>query len=241
MNNTIVNDVERIVKDGLVAVVDGVNYSAANLKKVCDDREPKALVIESLTCLCDLLEWNIDGLNKEELLIVVNDYDGVSLLGKINPESQNRFCYVKVELDKSGKQFPFGQFLDVEDCIIKLQSMFVPSEDLAELIAFVSRLTINNTIQAEDDGCSQSATIVSGISGALKVNQKAPSIVELAPRRTFSGITQPMSKFLFRMKAVEGRVPVCALFEADGGAWRNDAMMSIKSFLTDKTPVKVIA
>lgn len=43
-------------------------------------------------------------------------------------------------------------------------------------------------------------------------------------------MAQPESKFVFRMQ--DG--PRAALFEADGGAWKNDAMLSIKKFLEEQ-------
>ena len=49
----------------------------------------------------------------------------------------------------------------------------------------------------------------------------------LAPFRTFSEIEQPESSFVLRVND-RGRV---GLFEADGGAWRNTAMLRIKEYL----------
>lgn len=52
-------------------------------------------------------------------------------------------------------------------------------------------------------------------------------IVRLTPFRTFSNVEQPASDFLFRIK--EGGT--AALFEADGGAWENEARRNIAMFL----------
>ena len=57
-----------------------------------------------------------------------------------------------------------------------------------------------------------------------------PNPVELAPYRTFPEVEQPISKFIFRMQ--EG--PRAALYEADGGAWRNKAILSIKEYLQEE-------
>jgi hypothetical protein len=51
--------------------------------------------------------------------------------------------------------------------------------------------------------------------------------VVLAPYRTFVEVTQPESDFVFRMQ----NGPRCALFEADGGAWKLTAMRHIKEYL----------
>jgi hypothetical protein len=57
-----------------------------------------------------------------------------------------------------------------------------------------------------------------------------PNPVVLAPYRTFPEIAQPESKFIFRMQTG----PTAALFEADGGAWRNEAMGRIKAWLEEQ-------
>jgi len=44
-------------------------------------------------------------------------------------------------------------------------------------------------------------------------------------------VEQPDSAFVFRMKQSEGRGVECAIFEADGGAWKNAAMRKIKGYL----------
>ncbi|OSA97223.1 hypothetical protein B2H85_16310, partial [Clostridium botulinum] len=54
--------------------------------------------------------------------------------------------------------------------------------------------------------------------------------VALAPYRTFPEVQQPTSKFIFRMQ----QGPKAAIFEADGGAWRNQAMQSIKAYLQEE-------
>ncbi len=45
---------------------------------------------------------------------------------------------------------------------------------------------------------------------------------------------QPESAFVFRMRD-DGRDGVqCAIFEADGGAWKNEAMENIRAYLQDE-------
>ena len=82
--------------------------------------------------------------------------------------------------------------------------------------------------QYGDDGVSQKATIKTGI--ASKGEVLVPNPVKLRPYRTFLEVEQPESAFVFRMRDDNGRVE-CALFGADGGAWKNAAMKSIKEYL----------
>lgn len=56
-----------------------------------------------------------------------------------------------------------------------------------------------------------------------------PNPVNLIPYRTFLEVQQPASDFIFRMKSSCG--VQCAILEADGGAWKNEAMNNIKEYL----------
>lgn len=77
-----------------------------------------------------------------------------------------------------------------------------------------------------DDGVSQSVVAKMGV--ATVGNVKVPNPVLLKPYRTFVEVEQPESNFIFRMR----KGPECALFEADGGAWKLEAIDNIKEYLT---------
>lgn len=86
---------------------------------------------------------------------------------------------------------------------------------------------------------SQKVTVKTGVASVS--DAVVPNPVTLAPYRTFPEVEQPESKFIFRMK--EG--PTAALFEADGGAWRNTAILGIKEYLKealkDNENIEIIA
>lgn len=222
-----VKDIERIVKDGILVDVNGQSYSAANLTQVTDQRRIAPLSVNTLTGFVDFIESKSEDVSKH--LIIIDDYNLVSLLSPINDETRRRDNLIYAKLRKEN-EFPFNQYLEHEDFMIKLNSLMVENSDRIDLCKFISTLSINNSIETQDDGVSQSATIKRGMSGALKGTAQAPSVLRLCPYRTFRELLQPSSAFLFRMKAIEGKVPVCALFEADGGEWKNDAIRNIKDF-----------
>lgn len=60
---------------------------------------------------------------------------------------------------------------------------------------------------------------------------EVPSPCRLMPYRTFTEVKQPMSSFIFRVKDNDRLGVSCALFEADGGAWKNEAKKNIKEYL----------
>ena len=78
-----------------------------------------------------------------------------------------------------------------------------------------------------DDGVSQKVEIKQGI--ATVAEAVVPNPVVLAPYRSFPEIEQIESEFIFRMR--EGSGIEMALFEADGGAWRIQAIASVKRWI----------
>lgn len=147
--------------------------------------------------------------------------------------------YIKGVLEEDGNRetlavaraivphFHYGNFLDMETFNIALQSQFVENDHRAILLQVIGNVSEDNVRQTGDDGVAQAVTINQGI--ASKADVKVPNPVDLAPFRTFLEVEQPTSQFVFRMK--EG--PRGAIFEADGGAWRNQAIVNIREYLKD--------
>jgi len=208
-------------------------YATKQLVPVKNPR-PEPLEISTLTSLVGYLQDNKDALNLEHLIVHVAGVANVVLMSRLQSPWLTRDSYLQVKTEF--KQFPFGQYLDVESFIIALQSQFVQDEMTAVLLRMVGNLKDENVGLFGDDGTSQQVTVKTGISTVKNV--PVPNPIVLAPYRTFREIDQPASRFVFRMK----NGPVCALFEADGGAWKNEAVLRVKAYLQEKSPgVTVIA
>ena len=123
-------------------------------------------------------------------------------------------------------EFHFDKYYTVESMIIALKSRFEPTDDREYLVKLLGNITDSQSVQTKDDGITQSATVRSGIQ--LVDKQEIRPIVKLKPYRTFLEVEQPESDFLIRLK--DGQA---ALFEADGGAWRNQAMANIGDLLRE--------
>lgn len=129
---------------------------------------------------------------------------------------------------------PFGRFMDTETFNITLQSMFVDTDTRAAVLSVVGNITDGAVSGFEDDGVTQKVTIKAGIQrvGTAEV----PNPVVLAPYRTFPEVEQPASPFVLRMKPGAGDAPSAALFEADGTAWRLEAMQNIRAYFEAALP-----
>ena len=208
--------------------VGGKQYSPVELHRVYSDPRSSAVQVKSLTGILDFLESNVDGLVEENLILHIVDHTEVRVLTKIHGERNERHTVVVAKLDGM-EPFPFERFIGQEKFIIKARSMFCPTEDMSALLRYTAKIDTEAKVITSDDGITQNINIKKGSSGVLTEREMIPSLVKLRPYRTFTEAEQPESEFLFRMQSGEGTAE-CALFDADGGAWRNTARENIAGF-----------
>lgn len=129
------------------------------------------------------------------------------------------------------REIPFGRYITGEEMVVLLQTCFVRGVgDWQKVIAVAGNVTDGATREYTDDGVSQAVTARVGV--ATKADVLMPNPVMLAPYRTFPEVEQPISSFVFRARSGGGdSKPTFALFEADGGAWRIEAMERISDWL----------
>ncbi|GGN54999.1 hypothetical protein [Oceanobacillus indicireducens] len=193
-------------------------------------RAEETLNINTLTGLLDYVQANIERID-HDLFIQVYDEKTVLLKGLLDSEGGRETL---VTARAIVPDFNYEHFQGVEELIVGLQSNFVSDEDsrdrpndrglILKVIGNVKEETVQNT---GDDGISQAVTIRSGLSSENDV--LVPNPVTLIPYRTFLEIEQPSSEFIFRMKGG----PRAAIFEADGGAWRNQAIINVRDYLSE--------
>jgi hypothetical protein len=136
-----------------------------------------------------------------------------------------------IEAQAKTPEFRFCNWYDQESFIIAMQSKFLLTDHLSLVLSLVGGLNDGAVKTFSDDGITQTVQAKAGLARVADVS--VPNPVCLIPYRTFVEVEQPASKFIFRMKS--GReTPEMALFEADGGAWKNEAMKNIRDYLSDK-------
>lgn len=190
---------------------------------------PKANAI-GLNTLSSLIEYIKSGVDKMDgkMIVHIQSPTKVQFYSSLDAERKRE---VIAEVVAQVPDFRFGQFYDHESFCIGLQSKFVddPGTDRALLLKFAGTVESGTVAEYGDDGISQKATVKTGI--ASKGECIVPNPVILKPFRTFMEVEQPESQFVFRMKDHGG--VQCALFEADGGAWKLDAMAAIHTYLEE--------
>lgn len=182
--------------------------------------------LNQLSSLIDFLE--VEGTDNKSFIQVVSPtrVEVWGSLARTGTPQGDRPLYAVVNAITD--DIDFNNFMLQGDMIIMLQQKFTATDDRAALLQLVGNLQDSDVKTQTDDGVSQQVTIKSGVASVSEA--KVPNPVELAPYRTFQEITQPVSKFIFRMR--EGMQS--ALFEADGNQWQVEAKQAIKQYLTEE-------
>lgn len=223
------------VAAGETVIVGGVEYSAANLKPIISEWQPKALPISTLTAFAEYIKRNPEGLKIEDLFVHIDDPATVRLLGKFEGTEKKRPEFVTASMP-AAKEFNFGSYMNAEEMTIALRTLFVPNDDLTEIVYLLTKIDISNGISIGDDGISQNIEVKKGISGAVKDGKTTKGFYRLRPYRTFLEIEQPESEFLFRLKIGNNGEPIAALYTAGGNMWHLTAIESIRVWLSENLP-----
>ncbi|APM39415.1 hypothetical protein [Clostridium kluyveri] len=204
--------------------IDGKKFTTNQVYRV-QDPKPAELTVTTLTALIDYIKSGIDDKFGDKGLIHVVSPSSVELYSELR-DDKDREKYISVRA-LLPDNLVFDRFIGTEEFNIMLQSSFVENKDRGLLLKITGNIKDSSVKEYGDDGVSQAATVKTGVASVNDV--VVPNPVVLAPYRTFPEIEQPESKFIFRMQSG----PRAALFEADGGAWRNEAMQRIKKYLEE--------
>lgn len=246
MDGESVKNLERVIAQGLFKDVGDLTFGrngGGNLEPLIFEPDPDPVVVHTLTGLVDYIKANVDALDLADHLIVVESPSRVVLCSAIGGRRRKRDIILEAELDNKLETYNFGRYQEVEPFIVSMNSLFEESEDRDRLVHYASRVRGGTSFSLADDGVTQIADVSKGVSGALTGKETAPKIVHLKPFRTFRDIEQPMGTFLFRLKLIdtENHVVGACLYEADGGRWRNDAIINIKNYLAKEVKIAIIA
>lgn len=184
-------------------------------------RAEDPLALNTLTGLVAYVKANLERQN-QNFYLQIYDEKTVFLKGVLDSDGGREALVVAKAIVPS---FDYSRYLDVEELTVAFQSKFTKTVDRDVLLKVVGNVKEENIRKTGDNGTSQAVTIQTGIASADDVI--VPNPVSLAPFRTFLEVEQPASDFIFRMK--DG--PRGAIFEADGGAWRNHAIKNVHDYL----------
>ena len=205
--------------------INGETYSDKPLNRIVHNPKASKIEMTTLTSLVEYIKARIDVMDDKMIIHVVSPTI-VQLYSQLDFDREREHI---VTVNAQLPDFTYGRYMGHESFIIALQSKFIGNDDRELLFKFAGTVENGTVAQYGDDGITQKATIKTGI--ASKGDAVVPNPVKLRPYRTFLEVEQPESSFIFRMRQDERSGVECAIFEADGGAWKNTAMKKIKEYL----------
>ncbi|MDA8221493.1 hypothetical protein [Desulfosporosinus sp.] len=198
----------------------GLSYTNDKVYQLPEDA-PAVFSTKTLASLVELIikEHSHNSLN--DLIVHVDSPT------KVNVHTVLREHLDRFNLYTATAELPritLDNYIDLEAMNILLKSAFVQNGTRDQLIKVLGQVVEDAIKTSADDGMAQEVTVKTGIRTLAKMEM--PTIVNLAPYRTFVEVAQPEGEFLLRMR----KGPEAALFEADGGAWKLQARKNIKQY-----------
>lgn len=194
-----------------------------------DDPVPAGIEFFTLSGIIDYIKENVEGLIPTEkgnrLILQVINHGAVALYS--HPSEHHKVRHTIAKSFAHVPEITFGRYMDTESFNTQLLSKFIETPARESLFTVVKSMTKEQGCTTADDGVSQVITTKQGVSMAQNVIFQNP--VPLKPMRTFVEVDQPESNFTLRVDE-DAR---CALYEADGGAWKNEAVARIRDYLRE--------
>lgn len=213
-----------------VVDVDGHKYhkTATDLRKVVYPTEDKVIAY-SLTQFVSYLKETASP--DRRVLVNINGHNSVEAILAKKDKNQNSVVICKTSFEEKIEVFREGDLLTQEQMIIKLQSKFAKTSEVEALLRIVSHVTASKTSTSDDNGYAQTATFKSGVHVVSDEQVAIKTHWRLPPFRSFPEIEPVEIPFVFRLHQRESEMPKFALYEADGGGWKVDTTIAIRSFL----------
>ena len=207
-------------------------FSDKDLCRIDNEQRASAIGMNTLTSLVQYIKNNSAEFKDGKYIVQVVSPTVVRLISSLDTDRKRETL---VEVEAEVPEFRFDRYLQHEEFLIGVQAKFADGDaeenDKALILKFAGTVKSGTVAQYKDDGVSQKATIKTGVASLSEA--EVPSPCRLKPFRTFLEVDQPLSSFIFRLDENSAGV-TCALYEADGGAWKNVAKENVKAFLEEE-------
>lgn len=213
-----------------IETFNGRTYTDKSMSIIDKELRASGITMNNLSSLVDFIKKSTSDFKDGKYIVQVVSPTEVQLFSSLDADRKREtLATVVAEIPK----FNFGQFIENEEFVIGVQSKFLNDDaeinDKPIILQFAGNVKAGTVAEYGDTGVGQKAAIKKGVASLQEV--EVPSPCRLMPFRTFTEVAQPMSSFIFRVKDNDRYGVTCALFEADGGAWKNEAKANIKAYL----------
>lgn len=223
------------LKENKLHEIDGLTYSDYPVHLI-EAPVPRRSGMEfgSLDAIVKMVKTELpeyDGLIGLPVFIQVESHKRVKVFTRTDVQEKRLFPYEAVCNDTDFRE----GWREAQAAIIELRSRFLPTDDTEYLLDLISRINVDDGIQSDDNGVSQTVTVKKGVS--LKATEQLKPRLTLKPFRTFREVPQPESEFILRLDD-NARI---GLFEADGGIWKMEAKDNIMQYFSKHLEAEIAA
>ncbi len=222
-----ITDLKALAMSPQVVEIAGKTYCNKKLERYDEMDLARKVSASTLSSMVDYIRSCGEEL-RGHMIIHVESPTQVSLYSGLLKDRKREYLFESVA---SVPDFHYDRWYDQERFLIELQADFEVTQDLLALQKVTGNVEAKSTATYGDDGISQKTTIKQGI--ASKADVIVPNPVTLRPYRTFLEVAQPDSQFVFRIRD-EGGSPQFKIVEAEGGLWKNEAMIRIKNYFLEE-------
>lgn len=232
-NPLVPSDVVQAIQDSVEVkevVVGGEMYLTRPVHLPPREPQLQPIQIHTLTGLVDYI--NTEHPSPSEIIVHVVSPTEVRVTAAPEGRYRDRPVYAVANCEPIiGRGFKFGEYQTTEQFVVNLQAQFESTEMRSQVLKVIGNIKQESVKTLSDDGVTQQVVAKAGI--AMVGNAEVPNPVSLKPFRTFPEIVQPESDFVLRLQqgTRDNELPKCALFEADGGQWKLDAIIAIREYL----------
>ena len=213
-----------------VMLFNGRDYCDKEMIPIDHELRADYICMTTLSSLVDYVRSGMDVKDQRYIIHIVSPTEVRLISGLDGDRKRETLVKVNAELP----EFSFNREVEKEKFVIGIQSKFVDNltDDKALILKFAGTVKSGSVSEYSDDGVSQKATVKKGVSSMTEAI--VPSPCRLTPYRTFTEVQQPTSDFIFRLSDGRNDEVYCALYEADGGAWRSVAKENIRKYLEEQ-------
>ena len=207
--------------------LEGESFASQNLVRIEPKKDfPEKLTLTGLDSVCKLIRNEANDLfQADQILVQVESYNTVKVFTTLDGEMDRCWLY---QCRADTPEAKTNRWLDHEEAVIQLQSMYIPNSDTAYLLQLLSSVSKDSKVTTLDNGVTQSVEARTGV--ALRGSVPVKPRVKLMPFRTFLEVAQPESEFILRLDS-NGQIN---LIGADGGAWKLEAVRSIAAYFDEQ-------
>lgn len=214
------------------SIVHGIPYDRKTWKPI-EEPMHETLLVKTLQAFADYVLHEVPP--PETWVVHVVDPTKVRLVSDTEGPTRKRSVLLTASAIIPA-QDKFGSYMSQDEFSIWLQTTFVPTAELEQLLKLAGNVKAQAIAVSTDDGVSQEATVQRGIATVEREGIRPKW--ELSAWRSFNEVPQSNGWYLFRLAQVRGDAIAMSLHPVIDASWSLKVMKEIRLFLEERLKEK---